>query len=70
MSGVGDAMRKAGIDAENAAVILIDYMHDEDVRPVVRRSLRAAVGRLNDTANRLQELADQELADQERGAAP
>ena len=62
MSDVGTAMRKAGIDAENAAIYLMDYMNDPEVRPVVRRSIIAAVGRLNDTANRLMQLADDELA--------
>lgn len=60
-SDVGAAMRRAAIEAENAAIPLIEYMNDPEVRPVVRRSIQAAVGRLNDTANRLMQLADDEL---------
>lgn len=61
MSGVGSAMRTAGIEAENAALDLMDYTEDPEVRPSVRRSILAAVTRLNDIGNRLRELAELEL---------
>jgi len=54
-------MRKAGIEIENAVLVLGDYTDDPDVKPGIRRSIRAAVTRGNDIANRLMSLADQEL---------
>lgn len=61
MSGVAAALRRAATDIENALLDLGNYAEDEDVAPGTRRSIRSAVLRGNDIANRLATLADREI---------
>lgn len=60
MGDVASALRKASIEIENAVLVLLEYSNDDDVRPITRRSILAAVTRGNDIASRLAQLAEWE----------